>query len=683
MSTTSFLQRLRSVILLAIACAGVLTSFDAACVLWVFGLRHTIGTGFCRYAALAAGTYALFAILAYCLGWLIWQAFRRTRLGSAMMGEVLLGPGWALGLVSVLWAMAATDFSWGDDVIRYRLWAYGLIWLSCFLAIGCVVGYCAARVAHAWRRFRALRIGLAAAASALLCCTLAIGLCRTWSHVRARLHSSPTRPNVILITVDALRQDALSCYGSNKARTPNIDRLAREGVKFSYANSACPWTRPSCASFHLSVYPTCHGMGGLCTGDDPSEANAMPAALTTLAQAFQANGYVTQAFVTNPQVSRVYGFDRGFDDYCMYEDVGDRTAGLSLSEAASPARMVARHASRLLQFEWVKRHPRPDDCLAPQFADSFAPSGAFLTAAAARWLRHAPQPFFLWVHYMEVHQYLSLDITMPEHGGPARTDLTRVAAAAVVTCPEGLDVVAVMDSAAVAGENLDPNAPVECDPPSYFNNVEYVDALVGCLLSELDRLGLANHTHVVFSSDHGEELGERGRLAHGHTQYEEVTRVPLIVRGPALADSGRTLVPRCSLIDLAPTFAELAHIPKPRSFAGRSLMPAIRGQEMPARPVCSEFLSLAKHERKALRYEMMKCISADRGRQAELYDLRKDPGEQESLAAKQPLQLRKMLDMLSAWQQEQTVHSINVRGRKQGKVKIDAEMRERLRALGY
>ena len=112
-------------------------------------------------------------------------------------------------------------------------------------------------------------------------------------------------------------------------------------------------------------------------------------------------------------------------------------------------------------------------------------------------------------------------------------------------------------------------------------------------------------------------------------------------------------------------------------------MPAIRGQEMPARPVCSEFLSLVKHERKALRYEMMKCISADRGRQAELYDLRKDPGEQESLAAKQPLQLRKMLDMLSAWQQEQTVHSINVRGRKQGKVKIDAEMRERLRALGY
>lgn len=679
MFVSSLRQFVLAAALRAAACGAFLTSLDVAYAFWSLRPRNMVWAELARHAVVSAGIYALFSILASGLGQVLWLALRGTRLGTAKLDRALNGPGWGFGLVSLLWAMAAVDFSWGDDVIRYRLWAYGLLWMCCFLAFGGTAGYCAYRAGQAWQRFRAPRMVLSVGACAVLCCGLALALWPSRSKARAAQHR---RPNVVLITVDALRQDALSCYGSKKASTPNIDRLARQGIRFSNANTACPWTRPSCASIHLSVYPGCHGMGELSTNDNPLLANAMPGALSTLAQAFKAKGYATQAFVSNPQVSREFGFDRGFDDYCMYEDVGDRAHGLDLAEAVEPARVAARHAGRMLRFEWVKRSLWPGRCPDGQEANFYTSSGAFLTAAAQRWLRRAPQPFFLWVHYMEVHEYQALELTIAEHTEVSRPDLAALAATTRVGDGDCMSQAMVIDDHALAGEAEQGMSASEA-PQSYFHNVEYVDALVGCLLSEFEALGMAKHTHVAFTSDHGEELGERGHLAHGHTQYEEVTRVPFILRGPALGRLDRVIDQPCSLIDLAPTLTDLTRVRKPKSFDGRSLLPAIVGGDMPHMPVCSEFLSIANHERKAVRYGMMKCISAHRGRTDELYDLRADPHETHDLAAERPAHLRRMLDMLSEWQQKQTSLAISVRGRRQPRVKMDVETRDKLKALGY
>ncbi len=569
----------------------------------------------------------------------------------------------------------------------------GALWLFCFGGCGLLAG----AAAFAADRFlpRVSR-GLAAALCVAALAGLGVVAARSWRAqppARAAAGAKDASQSVVLLTVDALRADYVSSYGAH-AFTPNIGALAKRGVVFANATTAAPWTRPSFASLLLSAYPTVHGVGEQGIQHRRQGAHALPDRLTSLPEAFQAAGYTTQAFVSNSQLHRAFHFDRGFDDYVMYEDVGARTPWLTLEEAARPELMLVRRARRLLKLEPIYRRRHADEDARRHSGAMLAPADVFLVARAIEWVRTAPRPFFLWVHLIGVHDYGSYHF---QRTGPprARAPMARLIELAKTTRVGG----PIMSDPYVpqyredlrlawpAPWTLSAPAAAEIDmahyAQRYADNLQFVDAALGCLLDELQAQGLLGRGHVAFSSDHGEEFGEHEGGWHGRTQYQEVVHVPLILVSPTFGARAEQVRPPCSSISLAPTLLYLAGLPVPATFMGKSLAPLVAGQETEPRPVHSEFLDDPARERKARREGDMKCITSGGGHAAELYDLAKDPWEKHNLAQDNPYLLREMLRRLHAWERRQAGVAKKVRQGRKGRVTITEEMGEMLRRLGY
>ena len=606
---------------------------------------------------------------------------------AAAVVEFGLQPGFVRVSAEVYGAHLRTS---AKALMEHR-WAVAAVWLLCFLGCGLAAGFLA-HAAYVWTSPRVRR--WAAIVSAAIVLALGLGLLALGPRPgRRAAHGRAGQGNVVLVTVDALRADYLSCYGS-RAATPHIDAVAAKGVRFSKAITACPWTRPACASLMLSTCPTAHGIGEKGSESKDRAANCMPPELTVLAEAFQRAGYATQAFVSNTQLHRQFLFDRGFDDYCMYEDVGARMTWLPLDEAVAPRLSIVRRARRLGRLEFLDRQAYPDEDVRHLRGAMLASSDAFLVARAVQWLRQARRPFFLWVHLMGVHEYGSYRMHMANR--PDATDpMDRLMQLARGTRITGSVEADPFDASRVAGRLLWWPAPWTLRAPipdgldmghyaeRYRDNVAYVDAALGCLFAEIDAHGLADSTHLVLTSDHGEEFGEHRGAWHGHTQYEEVIRVPLIIRSPKLQPGGRAVEQPCSLIDVAPTLLDLAAVPLPSSFDGQSVLPLASGQEDTPRVVHAEFVSSPANERKARREGDMKCITPGAGRGAELYDLAEDPGEQDNLAEDNAYLLREMLKRLYEWERAQAKLAKGLRGGREGRITISEEMSEMLKGLGY
>ena len=666
-------------LLICFVCAAVPVTADLVPALQVFGLRWMPAGQIAVYGAIAMGVYLASAMLGAALGWIVWLAVAKTRLGGPRLKSLLTGAAVPAGVVCTLWAMASQDISLVPDILRGPTQEVA----ACY-ALTLVAGWAAATgaayVLHEllkqFPRFRRVMgvSGLVVLGSALLA-LIGLSVWQRWPLVRSR----PDRPNVLLITIDALRRDFPSCYGGH-VQTPNIDRLASEGAKFTALSSCAPWTRPSCSSIHLGVYPSIHGVGEGGPKAEGKEANCFPATLTTLAEALQASGYSTQAFVSNSQIDRSFGFDRGFDNYCMYEDISARTPWLPIDEAGIPGRAFARHALRLARFDFVDRPPSDDDKLRGLKRVFLAGSGAFVTGQAIRWLRPAREPFFLWLHYMDVHQYCNYKFRTPKDTGQLKGEpgLSRLLLeTAFERAQEGEPFTWTLPGmpgrAAAAAKYRQ----------SYGGNLPYLDGLVGCLLGGLDGLGLADRTQVVFTSDHGEGFDEHDFLWHGDTVYEEVIALPLIVRAPSLTKPGTIFPQVCSLVDVAPTISELAGISVPATFDGHPLVSVFSRADAPPRAVYSEFTAQPDLNRRAVRYGPMKCISATKEQAAELYDLSSDPGERHDLASDRPDVLKKLLERLDSWRQQQSALATRLRTGKRTTTTMGDEMTERLRTLGY
>jgi arylsulfatase A-like enzyme len=153
------------------------------------------------------------------------------------------------------------------------------------------------------------------------------------------------------------------------------------------------------------------------------------------------------------------------------------------------------------------------------------------------------------------------------------------------------------------------------------------------LVRLLEAQELTDRSVVVLTSDHGQEFTEHGAYTYGHTLYDEVVRVPLIVAGPGVASPGQVVATPVGLLDLVPTLTDIAGAGRPPEAGGRSLAPALRGQTLVEESVFSEGLMRVPYESKAIRKDGYKLIYyVDDGR-IELYDLAVDPAEMEDLAA--------------------------------------------------
>ncbi len=421
------------------------------------------------------------------------------------------------------------------------------------------------------------------------------------------------RPNVVVIVIDTLRADKLGSQGGERGLTPGIDAFAGEGVLFERAFNHAPWTLPACASILSGLHPKEHGAGG-----QLPNFRALDASVPTLPKVFAAAGYVTHAIVNVAFLGKTFEVTRDFD---------------SLDAEFYSSNVEVR------------------------------PAGP-TTDAALTWLdKRGEEPFFLFVHYFDPHAVYD----------PPQPFRRRFAAP-----PDREDESFVFGTRrhmeALRAGKLQLTPPIIRRAEALYDaEVAYTDSQVERLLDGLRERGLSDDTVVLLTGDHGEEFLDHGGFEHGHTVYDELCHIPLILRAPGL-DPGRVgAVVRH--VDIAPTLTELCRVPAAETFVGLSLLPLAQGEDEPGRSVLAHG-NMWGPPRTSFRGERFKLITGG-GAPPELYDWRADPGETEDLAGDQPDQVQRLEGVLKAVAGHMDALS---RG---GTADLSPQEAEALRGLGY
>jgi arylsulfatase A-like enzyme len=331
-----------------------------------------------------------------------------------------------------------------------------------------------------------------------------------------------TRPNVLLVTVDSLRADHVSaCNPESPVETLGIDRVGEEGTTYTDAVAQGPFTTFSMPSLFTSRYPTgleyvelSDAVVGVYPSDD----------VTTLTERFASEGYDTGGFHSNPLLSTLFDFDRGFDAF---------EADLPFAGFELPGRLklLTNKLRRLL-----RRH-------------AYLPAEA-VTDRATEWLDGRDGgPFFCWVHYMDVHG--------PYQSKTGFTYYNKYRG-------ERLWGKAVRDPDAVT------DAEHEELLATYREEVAYTDDQIGRLLDAVEER-TDRPTVEVVTADHGEGFDEHGYYSHPHEVDDELVHVPLLVDDPTGCVDAGTVDAPTELVDVAPTLLDVADVEVPESFEGRSL----------------------------------------------------------------------------------------------------------------
>jgi arylsulfatase A-like enzyme len=333
------------------------------------------------------------------------------------------------------------------------------------------------------------------------------------------------RPNVVIIAADTLRPDHLSCYGYPRPTSPNIDRLAAEGARFTDYQAAHIPTHPAFTTLLTGVDPLYHGILA------HSGAKQLRPTVPMLAQRLHAAGYVSAAIdsMMSMQAGPTW-FARGFDYFRMYR----------YTPGSGEARKLTDWALDLLALEQQ--------------------SGA---------------PFALFIHYFDPHTPYAppaefrrrfYEGAAGDERDPANTSLRRLIAPDDPLTPLLLGDLwrdGVTDRDYVIAQ--------------YDGEINFLDQQVGRLLTALDAPGVRENTLVIFLSDHGEAFGEGGLHFDHHTLHDAVTRCALTMRLPGVIPAGSVLDELASSMDVTPTILDLLGLPAitPAALAGRSLVPLL------------------------------------------------------------------------------------------------------------
>jgi arylsulfatase A-like enzyme len=601
-----------------------------------------------------------FGLILVLAGFVIWTLLRLTR--RELSYAVLMGVhvGLCAGLSTAAYALHRFHAATLAIVVVLALLAGGV---AGRLAQGAAAaGACSAR-AGKWLRRAVVGI-LAAGAVLLLGAGIYHEIIRDLPAFNRRVTdqiATAERPNLVLISIDALRADHLGVYGNDPAVSPRIDALARQGLAFRQAISQGASTVPSVSSFLTSLYPT---EVGVITGRQWT----LDAMRVTLAEALQVAGYRTQAYVTNGHLVPANGYDQGFDGYVAPEP--GRPYGLDRLRAETVVAGLACQQNDQQPNVVCRLFDGGYELLFDRFL-VMENEGNRVNALARRFIRlHRDEQFFLWLHYMEPHAaYRPREAFggLPSSVDASREKFLRAWQPSNKTYPVALrddDVAALL--ALYDGEILD------------------VDGWVGGIWDEIEAQGLADRTLLVLTADHGDEFGEHQEYGHGHTVYQELVWVPLIFVGAQVADEGRVVETPVPLLDIMPTLLDVAGAPLPEPVGGQTLLPVLRGEEPAERPIYSECPARrSSYDDKALRmgrYKLVYDVKLDR---AELYDLQADPGEQNDLSAAEAQRTAAMREMVRAWTAGtlETWASLPQAGGQSGE--MDAALENALRQIGY
>ncbi len=427
--------------------------------------------------------------------------------------------------------------------------------------------------------------------------------------------SAEKRPNVLFIAVDDMNAD-LGCYGHPLVKSPSIDRLAKEGVRFDRAYCQFPLCSPSRSSLMTGLRPDTTRVFDL----QYHFRQGLPD-VVTLSQLFGKNGYYAA------RVGKIYHYGNpgqigtsGLDDPASWQEFYNPAGRDHTALELDVIRYTGKKGGGLgSSMAYLNDKPGKDD----EHTD-----GKVATQAIELLKKHKDEPFFLAVGFYKPHcpwitpggyfERYSMDaMKLPEIAPGFKDSVPAPALASTKPWPYF---------------GITPDQARECKL-AYYAAISFVDAQIGRVLDELDRLGLRENTIVVFWSDHGYHLGEHG-LWFKQSCFEESARVPVIIAPPGMKNAGKACARTVELLDLYPTLADLAGLAPPKGLEGVSLRPLL---ENPAaewtRPAFTQVQrgGFAGHSVRTDRWRYTEWDFEAKGN--ELYDHDADPQEVHNLAA--------------------------------------------------
>ncbi len=467
----------------------------------------------------------------------------------------------------------------------------------------------------------------------------------------------PPRPNILWICTDQQRFDTLGALGNPHIRTPNLDRLASEGVAFTNAYCQSPICTPSRASFLTGCYPSAIRVN--------RNGGAAPPAAPPLVTRLLAEAGYDCGLVGKFHLSAAHGRSeaRADDGYRVFEWShhprpepelpSDANAYLRWLADQGVAWEVAYGAET--PAGWSAASLQPEELVA-----RYHQSALYGPGIAARWHQttwcaeraiaflseRRDGPWALSVNPFAPHPPIDPPPEYLARVDPATMPLPRFRPADL----------AQQEALAAIDFQTRPRPPAAYDArrmiAAYYAQIEHLDAEVGRILDALEDTGQRENTMVVFMSDHGEMLGDHGLRLKGCRFYEGLVHVPLIVSWPGQLGKGRRSDALVELLDLAPTLLEVAGLPLPAHIQGRSLLPLLTGQAAPGQH--RAFVRCEYHDALALpggsratmiRDERHKLVVYHGQGLGELYDLRDDPDEFHNLWD-DPARAAQKLDLL-------------------------------------
>jgi choline-sulfatase len=430
----------------------------------------------------------------------------------------------------------------------------------------------------------------------------------------AGVADAPAVRNVLIYLIDTLRADHLKPFNAaTRVETPGLEQLVQQGSAVF-------------TSAHTQENWTKPSVATLLSSLLPWEHQAVtteavvPASVELLPERLGRLGFATGAFIANGYVSDKFGFKQGWDSYRNYIREG--------------------------------RYSRAE----------------FLAADVLQWLDKRPKqkPFFLYVHAIDPHvpykptaQFLSLYDPLPYKGViDFSTDATL------------LEKIKLGSIAVNARDKQHLEA-------LYDSEISYHDLHFRAIMAALEKRGLAQDTMIVVVADHGEEFWDHGSVGHGHSVYEELLRIPMVIRVPGVTTAPRRIQASSGLVDIVPTVLDALGQPLPQGLSGRSLLPQLRGEHGDAPPVVvSGFMD----DWRTIVIGDLKLIQRSE-KHFMVHDLTADPHEQRDLAGARPVTARYLRAQLGlALARSRAVAS---KSPKAQKTKIDAQTEAQLRALGY
>jgi arylsulfatase A-like enzyme len=484
------------------------------------------------------GEVALFAAQKYILHLFIFVG--RDVVWMAPLSELILFL--VLGMLFLLARRIFPRFSWvtaltifASLTVMALLWMYTPFHKGAALLLALGVGVQGARMAHRRPGLVAAIVRVGLPVSIVLTLALGIGVrgMRWWQERRevAALPGAPSHgPNILLIILDTVRAWNLSGYGYTRPTTPELDKLMQSGVRFDWAFSQAPWTLPS----HASLF----------TGHFPHELQAnwlspMNTSYPTLAEVLGEHGFLTGGFVGNElYLDYEKGLHRGFQRYEDYPvDLGELFRNSVIVRELSGKR-------------WLRNPFKSYEVMGRKDAD--AVNREFLS-----WVDGSGgRPFFAFLNYFDAHApYL-----------PADSVARRFATPGVHPPYDGWTL--------YRGKPKSDSLPLDYvldNRDRYDAMLAQMDAALGRLFAELKRRGILDQTIVIVASDHGEQFGEHNLMGHGNSLYLPLLHIPMVIRYPAGVPAGTHVAEPVALRDIAATIMDLARIPDPSPFPGRSL----------------------------------------------------------------------------------------------------------------